>query len=147
MAQSTPSPRDLALSAQPIEEVLDPAVYQRIMRAATFQEPDRVPIWDFIDSWPVYQHFAPGETDPTKATAAVFNGLGIDLCRGAYLPRPPGTDGEGGSNESAAWMTSGRTVWVTEYPLKNLDDIRGYDPGLPTEEQLWDEINGYVAVR
>ena len=147
MSEDALHPKVEALSAKPIAEVLDPAVYERIMLAASFQEPDRVPIWDFIDSWPVYQHFAPGETDPVKATAAVFNGLGIDLCRGAYLPRPPGTDGEGGSNESVAWMTSGRTVWTTHYPLNTLDDIRAYDPGLPTEEQLWHEVKGYIAVR
>jgi hypothetical protein len=147
MTESTLDPKTLALAAPPAEAVLDPTVYERIMLAASFLEPDRVPIWDFIDSWPIYQRFAPGETDPTMATAKVFNSLEIDLCRSIYLPRPPDSDGEAGANESTGWKTSGKTVWVTHYPLKSLEDIRSYDPGLPTEEQVWNEVAWYLGVR
>jgi len=46
----------------PVE--LDPAVESRILTADNFQEPDRVPIWDYLDNRATLEHFAPGETDP-----------------------------------------------------------------------------------
>ena len=126
----------------PAEAVVDPIVYRRIMTAASFQEPDRVPIWDFIDSWPIYQRFAPGETDPTRATAKVFNGLGIDLCRGVYMPVAPGE-----TSEHAQIEFSGAARWWVDKPIKTLDDLRSYEVPELTEEQAWQWVHGHVVAR
>ncbi len=139
--------RERVLAAPKAEEVMSPAVYRRIMAAANFQEPDRVPIWDFVDSWPIYQHFAPGETDATVATAKVFNGLGIDMSRGVYLPQPPENEGLEHDYGSHKTKVSGRTHWMAEYPIKTLEQIREWQGTVPTEEEVWAEVEGQVKVR
>lgn len=126
----------------PAESVVDSTVYQRIMTAASFQEPDRVPIWDFIDSWATYQHFAPNETDPVKATAKVFNGLGIDMCRSVYVPLAPGE-----KSQHSHLEYSGATRWLVDRPIKTLDDLRHYTPPEYTEEQAWQWVYNYVLAR
>jgi hypothetical protein len=139
--------RERVLSARPVAEVMDPRVLERILTAARFEEPDRVPIWDFIDSWPCYQHFAPGETDPVAATARVFNGLGIDLCRGVYMPQAPESEGWEGDHGTHRTRVSGKTHWMVEYPIKTLDDIRAWQGGLPEEADLWAEVERDAAIR
>lgn len=121
---------------------MDPKVLARILTAAEFEEPDRVPIWDFIDSWPIYQHFAPGETDPVAATAKVFNGLGIDMCRSVYMPLPPEPCERG-----SGWVCSGQTRWLAEMPIKDLDDLCRYQVREVTEEEAWQWVAWYVRAR
>ena len=128
--------------AGPAESVVDPAVLERIMTAARFEEPDRVPIWDFIDSWPIYQMFAPGETDPVVATARVFNGLGLDLCRSPYVPVEPGS-----KSENQAVEHSGESRWLVDRPIKTLDDIKAFELPAYTEEQAWEWVQGFVQAR
>lgn len=120
---------------------MDPVVLRRILAAANFEEPDQVPIWDFIDSWPIYQEFAPGETDPVRATAAVFNGLGIDMCRSVYMPVPLGREcGEDDAQEHGATRWAGR-------PITSLDDLRAYEVPPSTEQQAWEWVKAYVDAR
>jgi uroporphyrinogen decarboxylase len=126
----------------PAEAVVDPVVYRRIMAAASFQEPDRVPIWDLIDSWPIYQMFAPGETDATQATAKVFHGLGIDLCRSVYMPVGPGD-----ADHPAPYEFAGQSRWWIDKPIKTLDDLRAYEVPEFTQEQAWQWVHAHVAAR
>lgn len=128
--------------AGPAERVMDPHVLRRVLTAASFEEADRVPIWDFIDSWPIYQHFAPGVTDPVLATAKVFNGLGIDLCRSIYFPVPPGSE-----STQHGMAVVGQSRWVVDRPIKSLDDLRGYQVGEMTDEQAWQWVAEYVRNR
>jgi len=130
------------IDAGPADSVVDPTVYRRIMTAANHEEPDRVPIWDFIDSWPIYQRFAPGETDGTIATAKVFNGLGIDLCRSVYLPVEPGSQ-----SEDSHVAFAGQSRWWVDKPIKTLDDLRGYQAPEITEQQAWEWVKWYVGAR
>ncbi|MGQ9732080.1 MAG: uroporphyrinogen decarboxylase family protein [Candidatus Zipacnadales bacterium] len=125
-----------------VETLLDPAVLDRILTAARFEEPDRVPIWDFIDSWPIYQRFAPGETDPVQATAKVFHGLGIDICRSVYMPLEPGARSEQPHVEFA-----GGTRWWVDKPIKTLDDLRYYEVPEFTERQAWEWAYNFVRTR
>jgi len=126
---------------------MDRRVYGRIMAALTHQEPDRVPIWDLIDSWPTFEHFASGETDPISANVKVYNGLAIDLCRGLYMPADPASEGrqfDGGNHKS---KMSGLTCWMVEYPIKTLDDVRAWRCDPLTEEQVWAEAEHIVRIR
>jgi len=139
--------REHVLAAPPAEAVLDGRIYERIMTAARFAEPDQVPIWDFVDSWPIYQHFAPGETDPTTATAKVFNGLGIDLCRGVYMPQPPEAEGREWHHETHSTRISGRTHWIVEYPIRSLEAIRAWEGGVPAKDDFWPEVERDRQIR
>ena len=113
-----------------VEKRLDPKIYERIMLAANHTEPDRVPIWDYLDNRATMDHFAPGETDLLEANVKTYHGLGIDLCRGyggSYTEADDGTTTENS-------RISGRTSWLTDYPIKTLDDLADYplpdpDPG------------------
>jgi len=136
-----------ALDAERVDEVLDSRVYDRIMTAADFREPDRVPIWDFIDSWPIYQQFAPGEEDRVVATARVFNGLEIDMCRSVYMPQPPGSEGQEIESETHKRKISGRTNWVVEYPIKSLTDVKAWRRDPPREEDIWPEVERAAGIR
>jgi len=138
---------DRATTVAPADAVLDPVVYDRIMTAATFQEPDRVPIWDYVDSWPIYQHFAPGETDPVPATAKVFHGLGIDMCRSVFIPQAPESEGVEHDHGSHKTKVSGKTHWVSQYPVKSLEDIRAWQGGVPTEADVWPEVEHVLRIR
>jgi len=129
------------------EDIMDPRVYGRCMTALNHEEPDRVPIWDLVDSWPTYQHFAPGETDPVVATAKVFNGLGIDMCRSIYMPQPPEAEGAEHDHGSCVTKVSGQTHWMVEYPIKTPEDIANWDSPPITEEQARDEVAGWVKAR
>ncbi|MBI2940176.1 MAG: hypothetical protein HYY04_07015 [Chloroflexi bacterium] len=61
--------------------LLDGAVEERIERALSFQEGDRVPICDIVDNRPAYEHFAPNESNNLAAAVKVYHGLGIDTVR------------------------------------------------------------------
>ncbi|MBC7286905.1 MAG: hypothetical protein H5T86_02455 [Armatimonadetes bacterium] len=142
MASQVSNIVDHIRAAGPASAVMDSSVYERIMRAANFDEPDRVPIWDFIDSWPIYQHFAPGETDAVVATAKVFNGLGIDLCRSVYMPLP---DGAPAHNEH--FVSSGLTRWYVNKPIRSLDDLRQFEVPEISDEQAAQWVLDYVKAR
>jgi len=136
-----------ALSGPSAEAVLDERVHERIMTAAQFAEPDQVPVWDFVDSWPIYQHFAPGETDPVVATAKVFHGLEIDLCRGVYLPQPPEAEGRETDHETHKTKVSGRTHWVVEYPIRSLEAIKAWKGSVPEQDDFWPEVERDRQIR
>jgi uroporphyrinogen decarboxylase len=101
------------------EGVLDARIYERIVTAASHAEPDRVPIWDYLDNRATMDHFAPGQTDLLRANVAVYHALGIDLCRGfggSYAESDDGTRTE-------HTRISGRTNWLVDYPIKTLEDL------------------------
>ncbi|MGD8237936.1 MAG: uroporphyrinogen decarboxylase family protein, partial [Armatimonadota bacterium] len=94
-----------------------------------------------------YERFAPGEDDPVVATAKVFNGLRVDMCRGVYMPQPPGSEGQEIETETHRRKISGKTNWVVEYPIKTLDDVRAWKRDLPDEEALWPETERAAQIR
>ncbi len=134
--------RSQIAAAGPAERVVDSAVMNRVLAAAHFEELDRVPIWDFIDSWAAYQYFAPGETDPVAATAKVFNGLGIDMCRSIYMPLPPDAPS---TDEDIVY--SGDTRWRAQPPIQSLEELRAWQVQELSEEEAWQWVAEYVRQR
>ncbi|MBC7327163.1 hypothetical protein H5T87_03490 [bacterium] len=120
------------------QKILDGDVYERIIKSANHQEGDRVPIWDLIDNRAVYEYFAPGEKDILKASVKVYQGLGIDLCRG--IAYPPSQEEEGRTSEAGefAYAVEGQTVWLKERPFKTIKDIANYRPYIPSKEEIMD---------
>lgn len=142
--------RELIAGARPVREIMDPLVYERCLRAANHEEGDRVPLWDYLDSWELFEELAPGESDPVRATARVFNTLEIDFCRSINAPRAPHHDGAETTGESFSTRTSGRTVWVTQYPINDVAQLRAHVAGLgppPTTEDALEGVAALVAVR
>src|SRR5690606_32791021 len=80
-------------------------------------------------------------------TARVFNGLGIDLCRSVYMPQPPDTEGVEGDYGTHKTKVSGKTHWMIEYPIKTLEDLKQWNGVMPTDEELWNEVEWVLGVR
>lgn len=120
------------------EEILDGKVYERIMKSANHEEGDRVPIWDLIDNRAVYEYFAPDIKDLLLASVKVYQGLGIDLCRG--IAYPPSEEDEGKASEAGeyGYAVEGQTVWLKERPFKSVEDIKNYHCGIPSKEEVMD---------
>jgi len=128
---TTDEARAIITAAKPCREIMDPVVYDRAIRAANHEEPDRVPIWDYIDSWDIFQELAPGIEDPVQATATVYNTLEIDFARSINAPRSQANEGDHSEGETWGHTTSGRTVWVTKYPINNVEELKRYVAELP----------------
>ena len=60
--------------------MLDVSVNNRIKLALDFQEPDHVPVCDFIDNLKVFKYFSPGEDISIKEKVMAYHELGIDVC-------------------------------------------------------------------
>jgi uroporphyrinogen decarboxylase len=126
------------MSEQPATDkavALDPAVERRILAAANFEEPDRVPIWDLIDNRGALEHFAPGETDVLKASVALYRALGIDLCRGFSGGISETEEGTTVGDPGKERQISGRTVW-NRPPIESLDDLQAYNITVPEKEHI-----------
>jgi len=126
------------------EELVEPGIYNRIMKAANFQEPDRVPIWDFIDNRYVLEHFAPGETDLLKANVKVYHGLEIDLCRGFGESFAQSDNGKAAQLGNVETLISGQTRWEVRHAIKNLDELRSFVFQPPSMEWVRSEWIGWV---
>lgn len=142
--------RAIIAGARPVSEIMDPLVYDRCMKAANHEEGDRVPMWDYIDSWDLFQQIAPEEDDPVRATAKVFNTLEVDFCRSINAPRANANEGDHVEGEQYATTTSGRTVWVTRFPINNVAELKNFVANLgpaPTVEDVLPGVAAMVAVR
>ena len=125
------------------EQLLSKDVFERIMKSAHHEEGDRVPIWDFIDSAPIYEKFAPGDKNPVTATAKVFKGLGIDLCRSVYLPVQE-EEVRAAQQGDVTHAVEGATRWLTNRTLKTGEDLRKLDLTPPSVEDIEaDEIPAF----
>jgi len=111
---------------------LDRAVWDRIRLAMNHQEPDRVPIWDYIDNRHVVEHFARGDDDYHATMVRAYHELGIDLCRGYGGSFAEEREGEA----STSHKISGRTSWVTRYAIQTVEELRAYRYEPPTVESL-----------
>lgn len=116
--------------------VLDPRVRERIELAMNHEEPDRVPIWDFIDSRAAYDRFAAGVEDIVEASVRVFHGLGIDLCRGfvsTYADED--TAGLEDAHDHGARTISGRTLWH-KASIGSIAELKEFRLPKPDREQI-----------
>ena len=108
--------------------MLDAKVESRILAALNHQEGDRVPIWDYLDNRAIVDHMCPGWTDYDAAMVEVYHTLGIDMCRGygaSYAETDNGTVTH--SDGVTERRVSGRSNWITRYPIENLEDLREFD--------------------
>ncbi|MEM2180940.1 MAG: uroporphyrinogen decarboxylase family protein [Nitrososphaeria archaeon] len=55
-------------------------VYERVVRALNFEEPDRVPIWDKLNNEALFKKFG-GQGDPLIVASKTHKALGIDATR------------------------------------------------------------------
>ncbi|RKY03359.1 hypothetical protein DRP77_06255 [Candidatus Poribacteria bacterium] len=83
-----------------------------------FREGDRVPIWDYIDNADVVDHFKRPGDSYDEAMVRVYHGLGIDLCRGYGRSFSEEDEGKVVESRDVSWRISGRTAWVTRYPIE-----------------------------
>jgi hypothetical protein len=123
-----------------VEELLEPKIFERIMKAIRFEEPDRVPIWDYIDNWRVREYFAPGEKDSLNAHVKVYHGLGIDLCRGfgpSYNPEENGRSIIGGGLERRILS---QTLWNNP-PVKSIDELKKYSVDPPSDSDVSEYVD------
>jgi len=120
-----------------MRDLLDSAVFDRIMKAASFEEPDRVPIWDYLDNRPVLEHFAPGERDLLEANVKTYHGLGIDLCRGFGSSFRDEEEGQEVTDENGRPVrrVSGKTSWLVGRPIRRLEEIAKYE--IPPLSEEW----------
>ncbi len=120
------------------QEILDGVVYERIMKSANHEEGDRVPIWDLIDNRAVYEFFAPGISDPLLASVKVYQGLGIDLCRGIAIPPTVEDEGKRIGGGEFGHAIAGQTTWLVERPFKKVEDIANFRWHIPSREEVMD---------
>ena len=118
--------------------MLDPKVESRILAALNHEEEDRVPIWDYLDNRAIVDHTCPDWTDYDAAMVQVYHTLGIDACRGYGGSYAETDDGTVTSSEDDVTerKVSGRSNWVTRYPIKNLEDLSQYETDIPDEDWL-----------
>lgn len=125
------------------QDLIEPKIYERIMKAANFREGDRVPIWDCIDNRFTLEHFAPGETDLLKANVKIYHGLQIDLCRGygeSFLQSDNGKTTQAGNVET---LVSSQTRWELRHAIQSLEDLKSFNFQPPSMNWVRNEgING-----
>jgi len=122
--------------------MLDPKVESRILAALNHEEGDRVPIWDYLDNRAIVDHLCPGWTDYHAAMVDVHRVLGIDMSRGygaCYAEADDGTVTQ--SDGVITRKISGRSNWMTEYPIKSLADLKTYDAKPADEAWVSNWIN------
>lgn len=112
----------------PSLELLDADVRNRILSSVNFQEGDRVPIWDFIDNRGIWEYFAEPGDNYDEGMVRVYHALGIDLCRGYGSSFTEQDDGRVESSASVERKISGRTSWVTRYPIRSLEELKDFRP-------------------
>lgn len=121
---------------------LDPALVDRVEKALLFQEGDRVPIWDYIDNSKIVTHFADEGDDAETAMVKVYHGLGIDMCRGygeAFETQQEGSLGYNDDGDVSSKVT-GQSRWKVKREIQCLEDLRMFEPDVPTREKIYDVI-------
>ncbi len=121
---------DTATTARPTAGYggdLDPLVWSRIRAAMSFEEGDRVPIWDYIDNTEVVGHFSDPSDSYADAMVKTYHGLGIDLCRGFGASFSEEQDQQSGdvTGEERSRVT-GRSAWKVRYEIESIEDLRAH---------------------
>ncbi len=105
--------------------------YERVRAALDHQEVDFPPVYAFVESNTLYDHFAPGETDLLRAAAIVHRALRVDV---TYLvrrpPRPEDVTPVNEDGTSPGYRISAQTIW-SEKPYRSLADLEAWRPSEP----------------
>lgn len=124
---------------------MDDIVWNRINASMNFQEPDRVPIWDYLDNRYVVEHFAQEGDDYHKTMIRVYHSLGIDLCRGYGGSFEENREGESVGQGKGQHKILGRTSWKVRYEVENLEELKAYQPQPVSYE--WIEEHWIASVK
>jgi len=103
--------------------------HQRVMAALNHQEVDFPPVFAFVESNTLYDHFAPDEPDLLKAAAIVHRELQVDI---TYLVRRPPRAEEAGQC-GPGYRISAQTTW-SEKPYQTMADLEAWRPTEPRPE-------------
>lgn len=103
---------------------------ERVLAALNHEEVDFPPVYAFVESNTLYDHFAPGEPDLLKAAAIVHRELQVDV---TYLVRRPPTAGQDERGEG--YRVVSQTTWA-EKRYRTLADLDGWQPTEPRPEPL-----------
>ena len=109
-----------------------PSVVERITRAINFEQPDRVPVWESLQSQAAYDHFAPGVPFP-RCAAIACEKLGIDATYGC-MQAVVDERTEGNIVHAA------QTTWCTAPAFESLDDLRSHDFPEINERELEERV-------
>jgi uroporphyrinogen-III decarboxylase len=127
-------------------------VYERVIRAMNFEEPDRVPIWETLDNDKIYEKFG-GTGDPLEVSAKAHKRLGIDVIRSWFYG--PNKDwlkvkledvwGKflGIDSSKFKYVRKEYISWISERPFNDIDGLRDNLPDFPDEKEVgpWYEEN------
>lgn len=103
--------------------------YERVLASLNHQEVDFPPVYAYVESNTLYDHFAPGEGDLLKAAAIVHRALRVDV---TYLVRRPPRN-------------AAQTVWH-EKPYRTMADLEAWRPSEPQVEGMVAQLMaGYEA--
>lgn len=128
---------------------------QRFMTALRLEEPDGVPLFDFLFQQPIYEHVIGRRPGAYNGRDAVACALGLDhdgvaLIFGSYSGFQPVYLAENVYQDE--WGTTyqqNESAWPIDapvaFPLKTRDDLRGYRPPDPTLPGRTSEIEAGAA--
>ncbi len=121
---------------------LDPALVDRVEKSLCFEEGDRVPIWDFIDNHEVVEYFSDAGDDYDTAMVKVYHKLGIDLCRGYGYSFAAHQDGAAEYDEQGDIKNkvTGQSKWTVKRPIRSLEDLKTFEPDVPSREEIYDKM-------
>lgn len=104
---------------------------ERVLASLSHEEVDFPPVYAYVESNTLYDHFAPGEDDLLKAAAVVHRALRVDV---TYLVRRPPRN-------------ASQTVW-NEKPYRTMANLEAWRPSEPqVESMVAAMIDGYEAER
>lgn len=125
-------------------------VYERVIRALNFEEPDRVPIWEKINNIEIIKMFG-GNEKPLIAAAKTYKALGIDATR-RVAPLPYDDENKHWIDVTIdAWcklLGLDKKGWITEFdntrttkyikarPFKNIEELEKNLPNYPDENEV-----------
>ena len=98
-------------------------VETRIIKAINHIEPDKVPIWEALESPILYNHFAPREKDFLKSASIACEALGIDMTYGCMNPPLPDEE-----YDTSDVHVSCQTFWSKHAQFSSANDVINHKP-------------------
>lgn len=117
--------------------------YERFTRAFSFQEPDRVPIYDLLNNPQLYRRFG-GEGTALEVAARTYRSLGVDATRFYIDPAQNWMDGmieewvHFLGVEPTGWeiRESSGIPWIAQRPFSNLKELKEHLPQYPDRNKV-----------
>jgi len=126
------------------------SVEERVRKALNFEEPDRVPMWEALESPVLYDYFAAGKDElytQGSITYSLRKGviacreLGIDVTYGCMVP--PSGETRYVDEDGNEIVTAGQTTWNLTPSFSSVQDIIDYKPSKKSDKEIADEYLEY----